>query len=41
MKAAVLRVKGHLINWKGSYGFLQVDTRDDAPNVFLHITDVR
>ena len=35
----VLRVKGHLINWKGSYGFLKIS--DEAPNIFLHITDVK
>merc|ERR1711874_122854 len=35
------RVKGHLLNWHHSYGFLKLDGRDDAPNVFLHISDVR
>jgi len=35
------RMKGRLVKWCGSFGFLKLDDRPDASNVFIHINEIR
>jgi len=35
------RLTGSLLNWCGSFGFLKLDNYPSAPNVFIHISEIR
>jgi len=35
------RLRGSLVNWCGSFGFLKLDAHPGASNVFIHISEIR
>jgi hypothetical protein len=37
----MFRVKGSLVKWCGSFGFLKLDDQPEASNVFIHINEIR